>query len=56
MSRCIVSCTSLLEFVKAAQRSQGTDYPVFTADRSLHVEPERMGAAVSQIISSLPAE
>ena len=56
MSRCIVSCTSLLEFVKAAQRSQGTDYPVFTADRSLHLEPERMGAAVSQIISSLPAE
>ena len=56
MSRCVVSCTSLLEFVNSAQKSEGTDYPVFTLDRSLHVEPERMGAAAEELISSLPPE
>ena len=45
MNACILSCTSLLDFVAAAQSSQGTKWPVFTLDRAMHVEPEEMRAA-----------
>ncbi len=55
MSTCILSCTSLLDFVKAAQASQGTDHPIFTVDRSYHVEPEQMKAQVLKTIDALPA-
>ena len=56
MGTCILSCTSLLDFVNAAQASQGTDYPVFTVDRALHLEPEQMKAAVTRTIDGLPEE
>ena len=56
MSKCILSCTSLLEFVKAAQQSEGTDYPVFTVDRAMHVEPAKMRSAVINLIQTLPTE
>ena len=56
MSQCILSCTSLLEFVNAAQKDLGTELPVYTVDRALHVDPEQMRAAVSALISGLPEE
>ncbi len=56
MSRCILSCTSLLGFVEAAQSSQGTAYPVFTVDRQYHVEPEQMRVRVLETIAALPGE
>lgn len=56
MKPCVLSCTSLLSFVEAAQASQGTAYPVFTVDRQLHVEPEQMRDAVLKAIDALPEE
>ena len=56
MSRCLVCCTSLLEFVQAAQEAEGTDLPVFPLDRAMHVEPERMRQAAVRTIEALPAE
>ena len=56
MNACILSCTSLLDFVTAAQTSQGTNWPVFTLDRALHVEPEEMKAAMLRKMAGLPAE
>ena len=56
MTCCILSCTSLLDFVKAAQSSQGTDHPVFTLDRALHNEPAEMKKAACAMIDSLPRE
>ncbi len=56
MSRCILSCTSLLEFVNAAQEAEGTDWPVLTVDRAMHVDPDQMRAAVIRLINELPAE
>ena len=56
MSRCIVSCTSMLEFVNAAQEAEGTDLPVYTEDRAMHVDPEQMRAAVVRRIGELPRE
>lgn len=56
MNACILSCTSLKDFVDAAQRRVRTDFPVYCVDRSLHAEPERMKAAVDALMSSLPPE
>ena len=56
MSRCILSCTSLFEFVQAAQRAKRTDLTVFTVDRSLHMDPDQMRKAVIDLINSLPDE
>ena len=56
MRACILSCTSLLDFVAAAQSSQGTDHPVFTLDRAMHVEPEEMKAAMLRQMAALPPE
>ena len=56
MNACILSCTSLRDFVNAAQASQGTDYPVYTLDRALHVDPEDMKAAMLRQMAALPEE
>ena len=56
MSRCILSCTSLVEFVRAAQQAKRTAFNVFTLDRSLHMDPGQMRKAVIDLINSLPDE
>ena len=56
MSRCLLSCTSLLEFVNAAQQQERTNYPVFSVDRAMHVDPEQMRASVIRTIAALPTE
>ena len=56
MKTIILSCTSLLEFVEAAQKSQGTSYPVISVDRSFHTEPENMKAHIAGILKGLPEE
>lgn len=56
MNACILSCTSLLDFVNAAQVSQGTSFPVYTLDRAMHVEPEEMRAAMLRQMAALPEE
>ena len=56
MNACILTCTSLKEFVDAAQERQNTSYPVYCVDRNLHAEPEQMKAAVGELMASLPTE
>ena len=56
MSRCIAACTSLLEFVHAAQQTEGTCFPVYTVDRDMHVDPDQMRVSVSRLIDTLPPE
>ena len=56
MNACILACTSLRDYVDAAQASRGTAWPVFWLDRSLHAEPDRMKAAAAERIASLPEE
>lgn len=68
MSTYILSCSSLKEYVEAAQDAMGTSHPVVYVDRSHHVEPSEMKevirAAIEEILkahrriekpSSLPA-
>ena len=54
MNAVIVTCSSLSIYVQAAQRSQGTAYPVLELDRLLHVEPERMKDAMLEAVAQLP--
>ena len=42
MNAVILSCSNLAVYVKAAQETCGTDYPVVFLDQTNHVEPSRM--------------
>lgn len=53
---CIITCSSLREYVDYAQISQETRFPVLEVDRLLHVEPEKMKTAVGEVINTLSAE
>ena len=39
MDKAVLTCSSLKEFVNAAQRKAGTNYEVYVIDRLYHVEP-----------------
>ena len=56
MSTVILSCTSLADYVAAAQASAGTAYPVITVEKANHKEPEQMKALVAKMIDDLPAD
>ena len=53
MNACILTCSSLTEFVRAAQQSQGTALPVYEVDRKLHAEPGEMRTAIAGLIADL---
>ena len=52
---CVVTCSSLEYFVRAAQKKGGTHFQVHVVDRNLHAEPERMKRTVGDVIRALPA-
>ena len=57
----ILSCSSLLEYVNAAQKTMGTHWPVVVVDRSHHVEPAEMKQVIKETIDgilggSIPAD
>ena len=53
MSNIILACSSLTEYVNAAQKKMNTNWPVILVDRALHVEPADMKAAIAEKISQL---
>lgn len=56
MSTVVLACSSLEEYVQAAQRKQGTSYPVVYVDRKYHAEPKQMKQVIEETICSLPLE
>ena len=52
----IICCSSLEEFLDAAQKKAGTNYPVVYMDRALHAEPADMKDAVIKAINDLPED
>lgn len=56
MSTVILACSSLKEYVQAAQETQGTSYPVVYADKKYHAEPGRMKQVLEETIRALPKE
>ncbi len=49
----ILSCSSLIEYVDAAQKAMGTDWPVVVVDRSYHAEPAEMKQVVKETIEGI---
>lgn len=54
MNAVILACSTLRDYVAAAQRACGTDFPVVYLDRSDHIEPERMRAQILRALDGLP--
>ena len=49
----ILSCSSLIEYVNAAQKAMETDLPVVVVDRSHHAEPAEMKQVVKETIEGV---
>lgn len=56
MRACILTCSSLTEFVTEAQRRQKTHWYVVEVDRALHAEPEEMQRTVQSMLAQIPTE
>ena len=56
MSTVILACTTLSEYVQAAQETMGTSFPLVEVDRKYHVEPKDMRTQVLKTIESLSPE
>lgn len=54
MSTIILSCTSLVDYVNAAQEAMHTQYDVVTIDRQYHDNPPDMKQQIIDIINELP--
>lgn len=50
----ILSCSSLLLHVEAAQTKMHTRFPVVNLDRRLHAEPKRMRSSILETLDALP--
>lgn len=51
----ILSCSSLLLHVEAAQTKMHTRFPVVELDRQFHAEPKQMRSRILEILDTLPA-
>ena len=51
----ILSCSSLLLHVEAAQTKMHTRFPVITLDRRFHAEPTQMRSRIIETLGSFPA-
>ncbi len=56
MKTYIITCGSLRKQVAAAQKKEGTDYPVIELDRRLHAEPVKMREALFDAMNQLPQD
>ena len=56
MSTVILSCTTLLEYVRQAQKTCNTDFPVVELDRQYHTEPSKMREHILHTIAGLPID
>lgn len=56
MQTVIAACSSLLDYVEAAQRTARPHLPVIAIDKALHSEPEHMKQALLDTIDALPPE
>lgn len=56
MHTVILACSTLSDYIHAAQRTCGTDFPVVFLDRRYHVEPVHMRTHVLAALRELPNE
>jgi hypothetical protein len=56
MSRIILSCSSLKDYIEAAQQKENTDIPVIYLDRKYHAEPKVMREKIIEAETELSEE
>ena len=56
MNAVILACTTLTDYVLAAQETCRTSYPVVWLDRQYHIEPQQMREKILSALSALPEE
>ena len=56
MNAVILACTTLTDYVLAAQETCRTSYPVVWLDRQYHIEPRQMREKILSALSALPEE
>lgn len=56
MNAAILACSSLDQYVDAAQKKMKTNYPVVIIDRKYHEEPKRMREKLMEAIKELEAD
>lgn len=56
MSIVVLSCSSLKDYVEAAQETCHTDYPVIYLDKKYHIEPAVMKEKILEAEKELPEE
>ncbi len=56
MNAVILSCSTLTDYVQAAQQACGTDFPVVFLDRKYHVDPAQMREHILATLRDLPEE
>ncbi len=54
MSKVILACGSLAEYVTWAQEKMHTDIPVICLDRKYHIDPSKMREAIIRALHDLP--
>ncbi len=54
MGTIILSCSSLEDYVDAAQKKQNTNYPIVYLDRKYHMEPQVMKEKIMEAEKELP--
>lgn len=52
----ILACSSLEEYVNAAQCKLGTNYPTTWLDKRLHADPQKMREAIQHALDEMPEE
>ena len=56
MSAIILSCSSLKDYVEAAQKKENTNIPVVYLDRKYHMEPKQMREKIIETEKNLPED
>ena len=56
MSAIILSCSSLKDYVEAAQKKENTNIPVRYLDRKYHMEPKQMREKIIEAERNLPED
>lgn len=54
MSKIVLACGSLADYVKAAQEKMKTSYPVIYLNREFHKDPELMKRHITETINKMP--
>lgn len=56
MSTGILACSALTDYVRAAQKKMGTNYPIIEIDRNNHDRPKLLRSMIEEAIAKFPED